>query len=79
VCKLGRKLEETKIPKAFISKLSDVEPEAAESQVWIELSERCGYLNKNKAADLMDQTEHVIAQIVKMINNPDEWIISAKE
>ena len=30
--------------KAFTSKLSDVEGEAAETQVWLEFSVRCGYL-----------------------------------
>lgn len=30
--------------KAFISKLSDAEGEAAETQVWVEFAVKCGYL-----------------------------------
>src|SRR5829696_9224743 len=32
---------------AFISKLSDAEAEAAETQVWIQFAVRCGYLDRN--------------------------------
>src|SRR4030042_1460900 len=32
-------------PNAFISKLSDADSEAAETQVWLEFAFRCGYLD----------------------------------
>ena len=32
---------------AFISKLSDAESEAAETQVWIEFAMKCGYLERD--------------------------------
>src|SRR4030067_3876679 len=35
---------------AFVSKLSDAEVEAAETQVWIEMAVRCGYLDPAKSA-----------------------------
>src|SRR5271155_2279944 len=34
---------------AFISKLSDSESEAAETQVWIEFAVKCGYLDRGPA------------------------------
>jgi len=34
---------------AFIAKLSDAETEACETQVWIEFSKRCEYLNEETA------------------------------
>src|SRR5580765_5998776 len=37
---------------AFISKLSDSEGEAAETQVWIEFAVKCGYLNRDQAEGL---------------------------
>jgi len=36
--------------KAFISKLSDAESEAAETQVWLEFSFQCGYLERSNAS-----------------------------
>src|SRR6476469_8524557 len=38
--------------KAFISKLSDSESEAAETQVWLEFATKCGYLQRDDAAGL---------------------------
>src|SRR5438874_9597697 len=39
---------------AFISKLSDAEAEAAETQVWLEFAVRCGYLERERARALFD-------------------------
>jgi len=64
---------------AFINKLSDVEAEAAETQVWIEFSRRCGYLNDDDAKRLDECYNHYIAQIITMMENADKWIIRQKE
>src|SRR5262245_1512681 len=37
---------------AFISKLSDAECEAAETQVWLEFAVKCQYLNRDSAVPL---------------------------
>src|SRR5213595_3864836 len=34
---------------AFVSKLSDSETEAAETQVWIEFAVKCGYADRDRA------------------------------
>ena len=60
---------------AFISKLSDAETEACETQVWVELSRRCKYLTDTVASRLDKEYDHIIAQIVRMINEPEKWII----
>src|SRR3989337_383459 len=60
---------------AFISKLSDAESEACETQVWIEFAGRCGYFNK-KTEDALDIAyNQIIAQIVCMIEKADKWLI----
>jgi len=60
-------------PKSFISKLSDSEGEAAETQVWLDFATEFGYLNKEKYELLYDNYDHILAQIVIMINSPDKW------
>ena len=35
---------------AFISKLSDCESEAAETQVWLQFAVECGYVDRERAA-----------------------------
>ena len=37
---------------AFISKLSDAEAEAAETQVWLQFAVDCGYIDRDQAAAL---------------------------
>jgi four helix bundle protein len=62
-------------PAAFISKLSDAEGEAAETQTWIELARRCGYLRLEDADELDQRCEEVLGQIVAMIIRPEDWTI----
>jgi four helix bundle protein len=59
----------------FIAKLSDAESEACETQVWIEFTRRCGYLENTVCDELDAAYDHIIGQIVKMINEADKWLI----
>src|SRR5271168_1683310 len=45
---------------AFISKLSDSESEAAETQVWIEFAVKCGYLSRDAAVPLYRAYDEVL-------------------
>ena len=63
---------------AFISKLSDVETEAAETQVWLEFSVKCGYLAADSTRSLYRDYDSVLRTIVGMINHPETWVIGNK-
>ena len=60
---------------AFIAKLSDVEGEAAETQVHLELAVHHSYLSRNEFLSVDDAYEKIIGQLVKMIEKPDKWLI----
>jgi four helix bundle protein len=60
---------------AFISKLSDAETEAAETQVHAEISWRSGYLTKTQFLEIDDAFDHIIGQIIKMAGQPEKWLI----
>jgi len=62
-------------PAAFVSKVSDAEAEAAETQVWLEMAVRCGYIDPLKAASLEQEYEHILGKLVVMISHPDQWTI----
>jgi four helix bundle protein len=62
--------------KAFMSKLSDAEAEAAETQVWIEFAVRFGYMTPTLAADLDTIYDSILGTIVGMIQHPETWVIS---
>lgn len=64
---------------AFVSKLSDADTEAAETQVWIEFAVRCGYLDREVAASLYTKYESLLSSLVGMINHADEWVLRPPE
>ncbi len=63
---------------AFIAKLSDAETEACETQVHLQFSVACKYLNSQIAARLEERYEQIISQLVVMIDNPEKWVIGSK-
>ncbi|QQE67475.1 four helix bundle protein (plasmid) [Leptolyngbya sp. BL0902] len=62
-------------PAAFVSKLSDAESEAAETQTWLEIARRCQYLTDAQAERLDQQYEEILSQLVAMISKPEQWTI----
>ena len=60
---------------AFISKLSDAETEAAETQVWLEFAVKCGYLPKEEGRVLYQACDAIITTVAGMIDHPSKWII----
>jgi four helix bundle protein len=63
---------------AFIAKLSDSETEAAETRVWLDFSPRCSYINADTHHRLDETYSYIIAQLVKMMDNPEKWVIGSR-
>jgi four helix bundle protein len=61
--------------KAFISKLSDSEAEAAETQVWLEFSLKCDYISKEQYNKLYRDYDYIIGKIINMIRYPGKWTL----
>jgi four helix bundle protein len=64
--------------RAFISKLSDSESEAAETQVWLEFAVKCGYMERAEASALYQSYDGIIGTIVGMITHPETWVIGRR-
>jgi four helix bundle protein len=63
---------------AFISKLSDSESEAAETQVWLEFAVKCAYLDRKRASEIYSDYDQILRMLVTMINKPGSWIIKSR-
>ncbi len=61
--------------KSFVSKLSDSEGEAAETQVWLDYALKCKYLAKDEYDFLYDKYEHIIAMLINMSTKSEQWKI----
>ena len=59
--------------KHFISKLSDSESEASETQVWLDMSESFKYIDNKTHNDLYDKYEHILAMLINISNQPEKW------
>ena len=73
---IGEAWRKRRYPAHFVSKLSDSEGEAEETRVWLEFSQRCGYMSEAAASELDQEYDRIIAQLVRMIDKPEQWSIS---
>ena len=65
-------------PAHFVSKLSDSDAEAAETEVWLDFALRLSYLNKEHHTELRDHYDHICRMLANMITNPEPWCRRAK-
>jgi four helix bundle protein len=72
---IGEAWRKRRYPAHFVSKLSDSEGEAEETRVWLDLAQRCGYLSEGEAAEFDQTHDGIIAQLVRMIDRPEQWVI----
>ncbi len=68
---IGEAWRKRRYKAAFIAKLNDSETEATETQVWLELAFRSGYISQEINDELFAEYESIIAQLVVMINQPE--------
>ena len=61
-------------PLAFVSKLNEAEAEAAETQVWLDYSHRCGYISEEMATGLKGHYDSIIGKLVTMSRQPQAWV-----
>ena len=76
---IGESWRRRRYRAAFISKLNDSETEAEETRVWLEISWRCGYISESEAAELDCTYDRILAQLVTMIDRPDQWLVKARK
>jgi len=64
---------------AFVSKLNDAEAEAAETQVWLDFSLKCKYLDAVVGRELDSAYDNILGKLVNMILHPEQWVIRRRE
>jgi len=70
---LAEAFRKRRYPKAFSAKLSDSEGEAAETQVWLDFSLECGYIDKAAYERLFEVYEQIMGKLLNMALNPEKW------
>ena len=72
---IGEAFRKRRYPKSFVSKLSDSEGEACETQIWLDYALACKYVDAERYQKVFDKYDHILAMIVTMISKPDSWSI----
>jgi len=60
-------------PKHFISKLSDSLSEEYETEVWLDFSKDCQYINNQVHDNLIEKYNEVRRMLIAMINTPEKF------
>ena len=64
-----------KYPKHFVSKITDSEGEASETQSWLEFAKDCGYISEETRQRLDKEYDKLLGMLVNMRTNPDKWTL----
>ena len=70
---LAEAFRKRRYPKSFISKLSDSESEAAETQTWLDFSLSCEYITETEYSDLNETYDKILGKLVTMSLHPENW------
>jgi len=70
---IGEAYRKRRYEKHFISKLSDSDAENTETQVWLDFSMSCKYIENEKYNELRLESEEVGKLLNFMMNNPDKF------
>ncbi len=64
--------------KHFVSKSTDADMENTETQVWLDYSLACKYIDENNYQDLIMKSEEVGRMLNHMIENPEKYCSNNK-
>ena len=70
---ISESFRKRRYPKSFVSKLSDSESEAAETQTWLDFSLNCSYITEKEHHVLYESYDKIIGKLVNMSLHPENW------
>ncbi len=61
--------------KSFVNKLTDSLGEENETEVWLDYSKDCKYIEKETHERVLSEYDEVRKMLISMINNPNKWCL----
>jgi len=59
--------------KIFVNKFADALGEESETEIWLDFSRDCGYINNEKHDYFLNEYEEVRKMLISMMNNPEKF------
>ena len=72
---IGEGYRKKRYRRMFVSKMADADGEAAETQVWVDFANACGYLTEKRHLELRNGYEEVGRMLGGMIAHPEKFSI----
>ena len=66
-------------PKHFVSKVTDPDMENSETQIWLDYSFECEYIEKDKYQELMKKSLEIGRRLNHVINNPQLYLSQSQK
>ena len=70
---IGEGYRERRYPAHFASKISDADMENTETQIWLDFSLECKYINEEKYKSFNERSEEIGRLLNDMIKNPEKF------
>ena len=71
---IGEAYRKRKYPAHFVSKTTDADMENSETQVWLDFSLSCKYIDKIKYKNFIERSEEIGRMLNHMIENPEKYL-----
>ncbi len=75
VANIAEAFRRRQYPRLFVSKLSDADTEATETQVWLDFARDCGYMTQERYKELVNGYQEVGRMLGGMMAAPDKFTI----
>lgn len=62
----------------FVSKITDADGEAAETQNWLDYALACHYIDQQIYDSLYAEYDEILAMLVSMVTNSKKWTFNPK-
>jgi four helix bundle protein len=70
---IGAGYRKRKYQAHFVSKMTDSDMENSETQVWLDFSLGCKYINRNVYKEYFERSEEIGRMLNHMIENPEKY------
>lgn len=71
---IGEGYRKRRYPKHFTSKMTDADAECTETQIWLDFSKDCDYINNETKNKIFNEYEEVGRMLGSMANNPEKFL-----
>jgi four helix bundle protein len=75
---LGEAYRKRKYPAHFIAKITDADMENSETQVWLDFSLACGYIDETTYANFLSASEEVGRLLQHMLEHPESYQVKSQ-